>query len=396
MQLIIHASAPWATFHRRPLIEALAETGGSRVDILVIDRPMDLVVAPIRRRDALWHWLRDPSSRLVSVRENLRVLRPFLPVHEHLAALLPFLPAWQERLLQAQIDRVVPPSGRRVEWIYYPEQQGHLRAREEAFAVYECYDDYAAAPNASPWHRQHEDRLFQRVDLVITTAQTLWEACRLRHPDVHLVPNGVDYATLAPAQEQGPLHPVLAEIPEPRIGFLGYLNSAVDAELLESLAASRPDWSWVFIGPPDGADPRALQRIRALPNVHFLGFVPRSQLVPALRGLRVGIIPFKVEGSYHQAINPLKLYEYMAAGLPVISTELPEVVRFAPPVRLASTASAFQEEIGKLLADREAWQEARAQGDRLARTENWNARAEACLALLDTRLGREPRGMPGR
>lgn len=389
VQVVIHVSAPWERFHRRPLIEALAKVGRGRLDVLIVDRPLDLVVAPLRRRSDLWNWLTTRSWRTQRHTENLRVLKPFVPLHEHLAAKNGWLANACERVLQAQVEKEMPrvEGVRRIEWIYYPEQAIHLRRAGETFAVYECYDEYNADPVGGGARRKAlEDDLLRRADLVLTTASDLWEARRERHPNVRLIPNAVDYERLSEAQAPGALHPEFEAIPGPRIGFLGYFNQAVDLPFLEAAVGRESGWSWIFIGPPGGADEAALARLRALPNTHFLGYVPHGDLAPVLRGLSVGIIPFNVEGAYHQAINPLKLYEYMAAGLPVVSTALREVARFAPPVILAETVEEFLTGIRRLLNDEAAWQEARERGDLLARQETWEVRATQILAHLEEGL----------
>lgn len=383
--IVIHASAPWETFHRRPLIEAMARRAGGRYRILVVDRPLDLVVAPLRHRGRLARWLSDPAWRVEEVTENLTVLRTFLPLHEHLACWIPPLYDLQERWLRARIARALPPAARRIDWIYYPEQLPHIG--DEAFAVYECYDEYNADPRgAGPRREALESRLLERADLVVATSRSLLEARRARARHSHLLPNAVDYAALSAAQAAGDLPSEVARIPEPRIGFLGYLKDAVDTELLFRLMTREPGWSWVFLGPPDGIDPEGLARLRALPNAHFLGFVPPRDLARYLRGMRLGVIPFKTQGAYHQAINPLKLYQYMAAGLPVVSTDLPEVRPFSPPVRLAREPEAFMAELRDLVERDALWAEARAAGDAIARRETWDHRADDMLARLDARL----------
>jgi glycosyltransferase involved in cell wall biosynthesis len=385
-QVVIHVSAPWERFHRRPLIEALSRVGGSKLDILIVDRPLDLVVAPIRRRADLKRWLREPGARSYPCADNMRVLTPFVPIHEHLAARIPFLATACERLLRAQIDREMPrlPGTPRVEWIYYPEQQLHLHPAGETLALYECYDEYNADPAGGGGRRRLlEDTLLRRSDLVLATASELYEARRQRHPNIHLIPNAVDYAILSEAQAVGAIASEVAALPEPRIGFLGYFNHAVDLELIEAALSREPSWSWVFIGPPGGVDPPGMARLRAYPNAHFLGFILQRELAPFLRGLSVGVIPFKTEGAYNQSINPLKLYEYMAAGLPIVSTTLREVARFSPPVLMAEDLEAFLQGIRTLASDAEAWQASRLAGDRIARRETWEERARQILALIE-------------
>lgn len=380
MDIRIHVSGPWATFHRRPLVEALARMGGDAVRIVVVDRPLDLAVAPWRHRDRLLRWLARPGERIRHEAGNLVVVTPFVPVHEQLVQRTAFAQVLG-RSIAHQVSRAVPPAGRHVDWIYYPEQAHRLSAGAQA--VYEVYDEYNA-PDGLPalWRAERERQLLSRVDLVVATAEPLRASRATLHPRVLLVPNGVDLATFARTRERGPLPDRLAAIPEPRIGFLGMMNTAMDVALIEDAVARAPDWSWVFLGPPAGADPEGLRRLERRSNVHMLGWLPRHELAGYLRGVAVGTIPFKTEGAYHQSINPLKLHEYMAAGIPVVSTALSEVEAFAPPVRIARSAPEFVAAIAAWLTDPVGRAEAIAQGLVLAEAASWDRRANQLLAEL--------------
>lgn len=152
-------------------------------------------------------------------------------------------------------------------------------------------------------------------DLAIATSAPLLEKCLLLNPASHLLSHGVDvdaYLTpgISPPED-------LLSIPAPRVGFIGKIEEWVDLDMVESLAQRHPQASLVFVGPIS----TDVSTLKTYPNVHFLGARPRERVPAYLSGFDVGLIPFK-QNELTRNVNPLKLYEYLAAGLPVLSTPM--------------------------------------------------------------------------
>ena len=170
-----------------------------------------------------------------------------------------------------------------------------------------------------------ERKLLERVDCVFAVNEPLARRKRELNPETHVAPHGVDHALFARALDaSAPLPADLADLPKPVIGFYGTLQDWVDLDLIGEIARRHPDWSVVLIG-------RLLVDIEPLarsPNVHLLGARPYEQLPAYCKGFDVGLIPYRSPTSCVFR-NPLKLREYLSAGLPVVSTSLPEVA----PVR---------------------------------------------------------------
>jgi glycosyltransferase involved in cell wall biosynthesis len=236
-----------------------------------------------------------------------------------------------------------------------------------------------------------EARLIRRADLVITTSQALYESRRKLSHNVVLVTHGVDFEHFAQATRPDLAIPAdIVHLPRPILGFWGLLQDWLDIPLLAALARTRPGWSIVLIGEV-ATD---LAALRGLPNVNLLGRRPYAQLPSYARGFDAGLIPFRVD-ELTRAVNPIKLREYLSAGLPVVSTPLPEVMRYGNLISIAADAEEFVKACeqaldvvrlppscatgsGDGLATRQARQTA-------VRGETWRAKVEEISAHLSRR-----------
>lgn len=217
---------------------------------------------------------------------------------------------------------------------------------------------------------------------VFATANTLRSRMREYHPDVRLVPNAAEVAHFATAIE-APLHSKLLSIPEPRIGFIGGIASWVDIQMLTDLAMARPNVHLVMIGPVE-TDVSALEK---LPNVHFLGRQPYSELPQFLHGFEAALYAF-VDNELTKGVNPIKVYEYIAAGKEVIATPTYELKKFADLVWLAGNSQQAAEALDQILdGKRKITPEVREQFNQ---NNSWSARTDeiekAILEWLPTPL----------
>jgi hypothetical protein len=153
-------------------------------------------------------------------------------------------------------------------WYYTPMALSFTRHLEPLAVVYDCMDELSAFKGASPVLKEREAELFKRADLVFTGGQSLYEAKRELHPQVHLFPSSVDIVHFASARRPLPEPPDQAVIARPRLGFFGVIDERMDLELIEGIAAARPDWQLVMIGPVVKIDPAHLPRRT---NIHYLG-----------------------------------------------------------------------------------------------------------------------------
>ncbi|MDQ2769584.1 MAG: glycosyltransferase family 1 protein [Bacteroidota bacterium] len=269
-------------------------------------------------------------------------------------------------------------------WYYTPMALGKSRQFHPQLTVYDCMDELANFKFAPPALKELEQELFRQADLVFTGGHTLYEAKRQQHPDAHPFPSSIDKAHFG--QARGPLAEPAdqAGIAHPRIGFFGVVDERLDIELLGALAAAHPAWQFVIIGPVVKIDPATLPRAA---NVHYLGGKDYQELPAYLRGWDVATLLF-ADNESTKFISPTKTPEYLAAGNPVVSTPIRDVVRPYGDlnlVHIADNAADFGAAIEKALVQRADadWQE---RTDNYLATISWDQTWQQMVALMQARL----------
>jgi glycosyltransferase involved in cell wall biosynthesis len=231
-------------------------------------------------------------------------------------------------------------------------------------------------PKWSSAEEANESRLLAAADLVIGSSREIAADLQRRSgKHVEFLPNGVDYDLFADAGRH-PQPPDLAAIPRPRIGYIGKISVKFDFDLLLELSQRRPDWSFVIVGPSDelpAVDAEKMATLRSRGNVHQFGFRPADQIARVTAALDVGLMCYRLGNLWTQAIYPLKMHEYLACGIPVVSAPVPAVQEFAAVVRMAQTPAQWHDAIDAALADRDAAAVARRRD--VARANSWNDRA---------------------
>ncbi|RMF78585.1 MAG: glycosyltransferase family 1 protein [Planctomycetota bacterium] len=263
-------------------------------------------------------------------------------------------------------------------WLFTPDAPELIDLLRPERVVYYCVDEFSAFTgyDAELMNRL-ERRTLERADVVITTSDELQQRIAALRPDAKLVPHGVDvahFAAATTASESAPPRDI-DDIPAPVLGYFGLISDYVDLELLAEVARRRPDWSLVLLG----AIRCDVSVLRGLPNVHLLGGKPYQDLPAYCRRFDVGLIPFRVN-RLTRAVNPIKLREYLAAGLPVVSTPLPAVRAYAPAVRIADTPKDFAAACAAALVDRREGSARERQ--ELVRAESWQSRVETLSELV--------------
>ncbi len=208
-------------------------------------------------------------------------------------------------------------------WYYTPMALPFTDHLTPAAVVYDCMDELSAFKGADASISRREAELMRRASLVLTGGQSLYEAKRTLHPNIHPFPSSVDVHHFAQARDSAGDPADQAAIPHPRLGFFGVIDERMDLELLDAVARLRPDWHIVLIGPVVKIDPASLP---ALPNVHLLGGKTYDELPGYVAGWDVALLPF-ARNEATRFISPTKTPEYMAAGKPVVATSIRDVVR---------------------------------------------------------------------
>lgn len=324
--------------------------------------------------------------KLRSFGQGARVVAPGLHVFTPLVLPLPHSPiaAVANRvILRTRLASLRRRLGmRRFQlWSFLPTAEPYVGHMGEELSVYYCIDEWSQFRGVNRKAIALQERqLLEKVDVVFATSQTLLERKSRHSREAHLLSHGVDHDHFATAlREDTEVAPELSAAAKPVIGFFGLIEDWIDTDLIAHLARQRPQWTICLIG-------RAVADVSALdglPNVLLLGRRPYASLPSYCKGFDVGLCPFRVnELTVH--VNPIKLREYLAAGLPVVSTDLPECRIHPEWTRIGRTADDFLRQVELALA--ETSPEARRARSDAMRAETWEAKVSLLGEILAKRV----------
>ena len=326
-----------------------------------------------------------PALHVEGEAGGVGVVRPILPASGDEAS---HDNAQQVLLKHFVLDLAKPVA---VAWFYTPMAMGFAASLPCETIIYDCMDELAAFAGASPRLTLLERRLMRHADIVFTGGRSLQRAKQSLHPNVHCFPSAVDRDHYAQARRPGqPEQADQAAIPHPRIGFFGVLDERLDTDLVAALADRRPDWQFVFIGPLAKIDDDDLPH---RPNVHFLGPKPYSQLPSYIAHWDAGLMPFAMNEAT-RFISPTKTPEFLAAGVPLVSTPIADVVSsWSGVVRVAAGPDAVEAALQRVLHQpRETWL---AQVDLALAGISWDDSWAAMNKLIENRTARLSAAMAG-
>ncbi len=282
-------------------------------------------------------------------------------------------------------------------WYYTPMAWPFTNHLDPAAIVFDCMDELSAFKNPPPDLLQWESELLKHADVVFTGGMSLYEAKRHRHTNIYPFPSSIDHDHFKSARsETEPLDQ--KSIPHPRLGFFGVIDERMDVELLRQISELRPKWSFVLIGPIAKIDPKSLPKN---PNIYYLGKKEYSELPKYLSGWDAAFMPFAKNESTRY-ISPTKTPEFLAAGRPVVSTSIQDVVRPYGDEKLVSIADTAKEFVEKA---EWAMREARTQPEWLLKVDefldgmSWDVTFGKMAALekksqLERKRRLSPAGMP--
>ncbi|MCG3191860.1 MAG: hypothetical protein DIJKHBIC_01089 [Thermoanaerobaculia bacterium] len=274
-----------------------------------------------------------------------------------------------------------------------PTHAPYVKRLTGATAVYDFIDELMVYEDFGPGMEREHLRLLSESDVVLTTATRLQEKALALRPDAVLCPNGVDYEFFRAAASPGRIPADMEPIPRPRIGYYGALARWVDYELIRRVARQRPDWNWVLIGPQYDASLTESGLLNSEHNVHWLGHRPYETLPDYLRGFDVATIPFLLN-DVTKATSPVKLFEYLAGGKPVVTTAMDECLLFPGVVSAVHDSAEFVETVEQELR-RGPTEHILRQRQQTARANGWETRARHLLTALES-IGAARRSRPAQ
>lgn len=226
-----------------------------------------------------------------------------------------------------------------ITWFYTPMMIEWSSRLQPKATVYDCMDQLSAFKNAPPELMPRERELFEKADVVFTGGHSLYEAKKEQHHSIYAFPSSIDVTHFSKVLEVEKDLPEQAGIERPRIGFVGVIDERTDIDLLASIAELRPGWSFIMVGPVVKISEEDMPR---RDNIHYFGQRSYDDLPTILAGWDAAMMPFALNESTRY-ISPTKTPEYLAAGLPVVSTPIMDVVRPYGEMGLVHIASTPEE-----------------------------------------------------
>jgi glycosyltransferase involved in cell wall biosynthesis len=300
--LVCFSHLRWNFVHQRP--QHLLTLASAQQRVVYFEEPV-------------FEELPQPLVRTSEASANILIVTPVLPLGTSAAK----ADAIQRRFVQQTIASM--PHSRLIAWYYTPMALRFTQYLDPDICVYDCMDELSAFKNAPPELGQMEKALLRRADLVFTGGLSLFESKRHLHPAIYPFPSSIDVQHFHGARKPGKEPADQAGIPYPRVGYFGVIDERLDVGLVALAAKIMPDVHFVMLGPVVKIDPASLPQAE---NLHWLGPKAYCDLPDYLRHWDAGWMPFALNEAT-RFISPTKTPEFLAAGLPVVSTAIVDVVR---------------------------------------------------------------------
>ncbi len=318
--VVVFSHLRWRWVYQRPqhLLTRLAR-----------DHPVWYVEEPVGEdTDNPWLEVEGAAPGVSVVRPHLRAEYPFFVGDQ--------IPPLIELTSKLAAERHIAPLAL---WLYTPMALPVALPLQPLAITYDCMDELSAFRFAPRELLEREGELLRRADVVYTGGPSLYRAKVGRHANVHCFPSSIDAAHFRRALEPDVEEPAdQAALPHPRLGYSGVVDERLDYDLLGALAAARPGWQIVMLGPFMKVNPEELPHP---PNLHYLGQRAYEDLPAYISGWDVAIMPFALNEATRY-ISPTKTLEYMAAGRAIVSTPIADVQEpYGDTVYIADNAAAF-------------------------------------------------------
>jgi glycosyltransferase involved in cell wall biosynthesis len=347
--MVVFCHLRWQFVYQRPqhIISRMSKT----MNVLVIEEPIDHTPAE------------ENTANLMVIHDRLHILQPRV---KDIVSIIP--------ILQKYIKSQVIPIG----WFYSPSFVPLLKSRLFDTIVYDCMDELALFKGAPATLIDDERYLMAHADIVFTGGKSLYESKKKLHPNVHCFPSSVDELHFAQALNGIEVPADIAYLQSPIVGYFGVIDERIDLHLLQETAKKMPNVSFVMIGPLAKIEKSDLPREH---NIYYLGMKSYSELPHYLKAFDIAMMPFALNDAT-KYISPTKTLEYMAAGKPIISTKITDVVKdYSSCIQLVDNADEFICAIDYLLEHCDSLSMQAEYYEILKRT-SWDATAGKMKSLL--------------
>ncbi|MDQ0269111.1 glycosyltransferase [Cytobacillus purgationiresistens] len=369
--MITTSAGDWEGVQHRPH-HFMRRAAGSGHTVIYIEPPVSLL-GPLKNKQLVQNWRRWKNG-LQQIDKHLYVLSP--------PPILPFgnkirmVNRLNQRWIAKEVKKAMKQIGAQQAELYsfLPNSIDMTKHISFSRIYYDCVDDHAAFTGLidPKLVSAMEQELMEKAHVCFATARQLLEDRQEWASDFHLVQNGAEYEHFARVQTETLLTPHdIANIPKPIIGFVGGVSDWIDLDLIAEAARKLADCSFVMIGPVD----TSIDHFKSLKNVHFLGSKPYKNLPNYIQSFDACLIPFRMN-KLTKSVNPIKMYEYLSAGKPVISTPLPEVVHYKDVIDIVTDADELVKVMRGLIEDPEIMNasEKISQRQSVGKENSWDAR----------------------
>ncbi len=384
--LLVYLSSDWKNYHRKQMLLTLSDHMKGKGKVLCVERPLSVFTSPFSNFRKTREFLIGPRG-MKHETDNLFIYTPLTLAHDFISWKIPGMPAANRAMLSFELRKIVRKLAldqrRLLSWVYHPLQADYIGLVDGIGYVYECYDDYYELANANYLKeriRKTEKNLVEKAAVVFTTALKLFNIHKATNSNTFHIANAVNLPLFQAYEKSGQIPDDLRLIPGPRIGFVGKVDDDfVDCEMIEQAALRNPTWSFIFIGPVNDTPP--VVRLKEIPNLFFLGVKPYELLPQYIKHFDCGVIPLKLN-KITESLNPLKLYEYMAAGCPIVSTDVPEIRIHARYVSIAKNIDEFIGALRRLIT--EDSEQLRLSLREEAKLHSWDVRVNDMIRIIET------------
>lgn len=347
--MIVFCHLRWQFVYQRP--QHIISRFSSTMKVLFVEEPVILDNA------------KGNSGNLIVVTKTLHVLQPNVKDIESIATVLP-----------GYVKNKTIPIG----WFYSASFSPLLEQLHFETVVYDCMDELSLFKGAPSHLINQEKYLMAYADIIFTGGKSLYESKKQYHSNVYCFPSSVDEEHFAQALNGIEVAADIANLPSPIVGYYGVIDERIDLQLLHETSKKLPDVSFVMIGPLAKIEDADLPKEK---NIHYLGMKSYNELPSYLKAFDIAMMPFALNDAT-KYISPTKTLEYMAAGKPIISTKITDVVRdYSDSVSLIENADEFCSAI-KLLFYKKDILAAERGYDKILEKTSWNATADKMKSII--------------
>lgn len=389
MNIIIYCHLKWEKNYCKEFFFAIAKTIKQCGTVICVDRPINVIPDILLRPRAVFKWLKsDKPNQLTG---NMILVRPMIFIHDQIAKYFILFSVINRRMIKKQLKKYVPSEDLLVTYIIKPDQYDYLKIFDKEISVYECYAEAAKFPGINRLSariiRRFEAKTSKLADIILTVSQELYRRRKKINRETHYLPWAAEYKHFSSEATSCKCVDLL-EQKRPRVGFIGNIWGIFEVDLVRHIAEKLPDCSIILIGELSRMLPFGFaQKFRLLcsiNNIHWLGYKEHRILPGYLRHFDVCIMPYKID-DWTLTCSPSKFYQYLAQGKPIISTPLPEVMKFKDNdiVRIAFSYDEFVAEVKNALIESPDENKMNKR-KRVAKNNSWDNRADKMIQIIKT------------